>query len=52
MHKTKDRGYRAHGQKEIMYAYGPKPTPIAQGLVEDINAMLAYGRTHSSRAGV
>jgi len=28
-----------------MHAYGPKSTPIAQGLVEDINAMHAYGRT-------
>jgi len=45
MHKTKDKGQRAHGQKEIMHAYGPTSTPIAQGLVEDINAMHAYGRT-------
>ena len=37
MHKAKDKGHRAHGQKEIMHAYGPKSTPIAQGLVEDIN---------------
>jgi len=44
MHKAKDKGHRAHGQKEIMHAYGPKSTPIAQGLVEDINAMHAYGR--------
>jgi len=40
-----DNGHRAHGQKEIMHAYGPKSTPIAQGLVEDINAMHAYGRS-------
>ena len=45
MHKAKDKGHRAHGQKEIMHAYGPKSTPIAQGLVEDINAMHAYGRS-------
>ena len=45
MHKTKDKGHRAHGQKEIMHAYGSKSTPIAQGLVEDINAMHAYGRS-------
>ena len=38
MHKAKDKGHRAHGQK-------PKSTPIAQGLVEDINAMHAYGRS-------
>ena len=47
MHKAKDKGHRAHGQKEIMQAYGPKSTPIAQGLVEDINAMHAYGRSSS-----
>jgi len=34
-----------NGQKEIMHAYGPKSTPIAQGLVHDINAMHAYGRS-------
>jgi len=45
MHKAKDKGHRAHGQKESMHAYGPKSTPIAQGLVEDINAMHAYGRS-------
>ena len=28
-----------------MHAYGPKSIPIAQGLVEDINAMHAYGRS-------
>jgi len=28
-----------------MHAYWPKSTPIAQGLVEDINAMHAYGRS-------
>jgi len=43
MHTAKGKGHRAHGQKEIMHAYGPKSTPIAQGLVEDINAMHAYG---------
>ena len=43
MHKAKDNGHRAHGQKEIKHAYGPKSTPIAQGLVDDINAMHAYG---------
>jgi len=45
MHKAKDKGHRAHGQKEIMHTYGPKSTPIAQGLVEDINAMHVYGRS-------
>jgi len=45
MHKIKDTGHRANGQKEIMHAYGPKSTPIAQGLVENINAMHAYGRS-------
>jgi len=45
MHKAKDKAHRAHGQKEIMHAYGPKSTPIAQGLVQDINAMHAYGRS-------
>ena len=45
MHKAKDNGHRAHGQKEIKHAYGPKSTPIAQGLVDDINAMHAYGRS-------
>ena len=45
MHKAKDRGHRAHGQKEIMHVCGPKSTPIAQGLVKDINAMHAYGRS-------
>jgi len=43
MHKAKDKGHRAHGQKEIIRAYGLKSTPIAQGLVEDINAMHVYG---------
>ena len=45
MHKDKDKGHRAHGQKEIIHAYGPKSTPITQGLVEDIDAMYAYGRS-------
>ena len=45
MHKAKDKGHRAHGQKETMHAYGPKSTPIAQELVEDINAMHTYGRS-------
>jgi len=45
MHKAKDNGHRVHGQKEIKHAYGPKSTPIAQGLVDDINAMHAYGRS-------
>jgi len=31
------------GKKKIMHAYGPKSTPIAQGLVEDINVKHAYG---------
>ena len=44
MRKTKDKGHRAHGQKEIMDAYGLTSTPIVQGLVEDINGMYAYGR--------
>jgi len=43
MHKAKDNGHRAHGQIKITHAYGPKSTPIAQGLVEDINAKHAYG---------
>jgi len=43
MHKAKEKGYRAHGQNKIMHAYGPKSTPIAQGLVTDINAKHAYG---------
>ena len=34
----------ANGQKEIIHAYGPKSTPITQGLVYDINAMHAYGQ--------
>ena len=45
MHKAKDKGYRAHGPKEIIHAYGPKSTFIAQGLVEDVNAIYAYGRS-------
>jgi len=44
MHKAKDKGYRAHGPKEIMHTYGPKSTPKVQGLVEDINAIHTYGR--------
>ena len=44
MHKAKDKGHRAHGQKEIMHAYGPKSTPTVQGLVEEINVMYSYGR--------
>jgi len=28
---------------KIMYAYGPESTPIAQGLVEDINVKHTYG---------
>ena len=43
MHKAKEKGHRAHGQNKIMHAYGPKSTPIAQGLVTDINAKHAYG---------
>ena len=31
------------GKIKIMYAYGPKSTPIAQGLVEDINVKYVYG---------
>jgi len=45
IHKAKDKGHRAHGQKEMMHAYGPKSTPIDQDLVEDINAMHDYGRS-------
>jgi len=58
MHKAKDKEYRAHGQKEIMYYYGPKSTPIVQGMVEDINAIHVYGRNSvpivqiESRTGV
>jgi len=37
MHEAKEKG------NKIMHAYGPKSTPIAQGLVEDINAKHAYG---------
>jgi len=43
MHKAKEKGQRAHGQNKIIHAYGPKLTPIAQGLVEDINAKYVYG---------
>jgi len=43
IHKAKEKGHRAHGQNKIMHAYGPKSTPIAQGLVEDINAKHVYG---------
>jgi len=43
MHEAKEKGHRAHGQNKIMHAYVPKSTPIAQGLVEDINAQHAYG---------
>jgi len=43
MHEAKEKGHRAHGQNKIMHAYGPKSTPIAQGLAEDINAKHAYG---------
>ena len=42
MHEAKEKGYM--GKKKIMHAYGPKSTPITQGLVEDTNAMHAYGR--------
>jgi len=31
------------GKIKIMHVYGPKSTPITQGLVENINAMHAYG---------
>jgi len=43
MHKAKEKGHRAHGQNEIMHAHGPKSTPIAHRLVEDINAKHACG---------
>jgi len=43
MHKAKEKGFRTHGQNNIVYAYGPKSTPIAQGLVEDINVKHVYG---------
>jgi len=33
MHETKEKGHRAHGQNKTPHAYGPKSTPIAQGLV-------------------
>jgi len=42
MHKAKEKEHRTHGQNKIVYAYGPKSTPIAQGLVEDTNAQHAY----------
>jgi len=45
LHKAKDKKHRAHGQTEIMHVYGPKSTPIAQGLVEDTNAMPVYRRS-------
>ena len=45
MHIAKDKGHRAHGQNEILHAYGRESTPIAQGLVEDINATHAHGRS-------
>ena len=41
IHKAKKKGHRAHEQ--IMHAYGPKSTPIAQELVGDINAKHACG---------
>ena len=47
IYKTKDKAHRAHGQKEIMHAYGPKSTPTAQGLVDDINTMYAYWHNSS-----
>jgi len=50
MHKAKDNGHRAHWQIKIMHAYGPKSTPIAQGLVEDINAKHAYGPRSAPKA--
>jgi len=43
MYEAKGKEYRTHGQKLIMHAYGLKSTPIAQGLVSDINAKHAYG---------
>jgi len=43
------KGYRAHGQNEIMHAYGPESTPIAQGLVKDINAK-AHGQNEIMHA--
>ena len=49
MCKAKDKAHGAHGQKEIMHAYGPKSTPIAQGLVEDINALHAFWLRESQR---
>jgi len=49
MHEAKGKGHRAHGPKEIMHVYGPKSTPIAQGLVEDINASHAFGLRESKR---
>ena len=43
--QNKTQAAQNPGQKEIIHTYGPKSTPIAQGLVEDTNAMHAYGRT-------
>jgi len=44
IHKAKDKGHRAHGQKAIKHAYRPKSAPVTQGLVEDINVIHTYGR--------
>jgi len=41
--EAKGKEYRANGQDKIMHAYGLKSTPIAQGLVSEINAKHAYG---------
>jgi len=46
---------KPQGHIKIMHAYGPKSTPIAQGLVEDVNAkhgLRASLCTNSPRDGV
>ena len=53
--EAKEKGHRAHWQKKIIHAYGLKSTPMAQGLVKDINAKHACGPnsyTNSSRDGM
>ena len=47
--RAQEKDYRAYGQNEIMHAYGPESTPIAQGLVKDINAK-AHGQNEIMHA--
>ena len=53
--KPKKRATEPTGKKKMMHAYGLKSTPMAQGLVKDINAKHACGPnsyTNSSRDGM